>query len=208
MKHRLAIGTAAVTLWGYLWTCPVLAQSQLQQCTATLSAARDQVAATTAGTKAFFAGGGYGGSSFSNVVDIYDSALGDPDDPNAWSTDALSSARQDPSATSVGDKAFFAGGYDGNWFAVVDIYDTAVPGWQHPPDALSLARSAMGETTVGTKAFFAGGGPGPPYLPTLSTSMIRPATNGSPTAFQKRDNGSRRPQLATKLSLPEGAPDS
>ncbi len=54
--------------------------------TAALSQARYRLAATTAGSKAVFAGG-YANSGDSSVVDIYDATT------NAWSTAALSQAR-------------------------------------------------------------------------------------------------------------------
>ena len=48
------------------------------------------------------------GDSFSNAVDLYNSASG------TWSTAQLSVARYSLAATSVGNVAFFAGGYGGN----------------------------------------------------------------------------------------------
>jgi hypothetical protein len=85
--------------------------------THTLSQARANLAATTVGTKAIFAGG-----SGSNVVDIYDSSS------NTWSTATISQARSSLAATTVGTKAIFAGGYKAifageTWYSnVVDIY--------------------------------------------------------------------------------------
>ncbi len=48
------------------------------------------------------------GGAARNVVDLYNSALG------TWSTAQLSVARVYLAATSVGNVAFFAGGYTGN----------------------------------------------------------------------------------------------
>ena len=49
-----------------------------------------------------------GGGGVSNAVDLYNSASG------TWSTAQLSVARRYLAATSVGNVAFFAGGYIGN----------------------------------------------------------------------------------------------
>ena len=48
------------------------------------------------------------GNGYSNAVDLYNSASG------TWSTANLSVARGYVVATSVGNVAFFAGGYTGN----------------------------------------------------------------------------------------------
>ncbi len=47
---------------------------------------------------------GYGADTYSNAVDLYNSASG------TWSTDQLSVARGSLAATSVGNVAIFAGG--------------------------------------------------------------------------------------------------
>jgi autotransporter-associated beta strand protein len=84
--------------------------------TASLSQARDDLSATTAGGKVFFAGGRTQGV-YSNVVDIYDTATG------LWSTASLSQARNGLSATSAGNKVLFGGGWTGSVYSnVVDIY--------------------------------------------------------------------------------------
>ena len=94
--------------------------------TASLSQARYALAATSVGGKAFFAGGCGWYISY-NTVDIYDSSLGSPTNPAAWSTFTLSQARGWLSAVTVGDKAVFAGGY-GPYSDVVDIYDASLGG--------------------------------------------------------------------------------
>ena len=48
------------------------------------------------------------GNGYSNAVDLYNSASG------TWSTAQLSVARYGLAATSVGNVAFFAGGFTGN----------------------------------------------------------------------------------------------
>ena len=131
--------------------------------TAALSQARGQLAATSVGPLAFFGGGeidipGAGGTtavSSSNVVDIYNSST------NQWSTNALSQARSDLAATSVGNLAIFAGGIDwingndGVLSNAVDIYNTSTGQWTTA--ALSVPRYGLTATTVGTDAIFAGG---------------------------------------------------
>ncbi len=76
--------------------------------TARLSVARTQLAATSVGNVAIFAGGLVG----PNAVDLYNSASG------TWSTAQLSVGRYDLSATSVGNVAIFAGGNAGGMFRV------------------------------------------------------------------------------------------
>ena len=72
-------------------------------------------------------------------------------------TDQLSQARNLLSATTVGNKAIFAGGYSSvvGSSDVVDIYDADSDTWS--TYQLSQSRSNMGATTVGNIAFFAGG---------------------------------------------------
>lgn len=134
---------------------------------ATLSLARSGLSATSVGTKAFFAGGedvesyrtDWGHSS--DRVDIYDN------NNNRWSAATLTQ-RGSVCATSVGNKAFFAGGYKllgfpncpGCGFAkigsdVVDIYDINTNTWS--TDTLSQPRYGISATSAGTKVFFAGG---------------------------------------------------
>lgn len=117
--------------------------------TNTLSEARNDLAATTVGSKVFFAGGlKHNGGS--NKIDIYDSST------NLWSQAALSVPRSNLVATSVGDKAIFAGGNAGSGAtSIVDIYDSMANRWTQA--ALSEARYNLAAASVGTKAIFAGG---------------------------------------------------
>lgn len=120
------------------------------------------------GSKAIFAGGVFydGQNHDSNAVDIYDASLGEPNDPNAWSTATLSQARSSLAATTVGSKAIFAGGWYDDGVSnvksnVVDIYDSNL-GEPNDPNAwstttLSQARYGLSATTVANKAMFAGG---------------------------------------------------
>ena len=64
------------------------------------------------------------------------------------------------SATSVGSKVFFTGGYNGSGVGnvnsnVVDIYDTSTGVWSTA--TLSQARNYLAATSAGNQAFFAGG---------------------------------------------------
>jgi hypothetical protein len=124
-----------------------------QWSTATLSVARDFLAATTVGTKAIFAGGDDSNSAYgnpTNAVDIYDASTGQ------WSTATLSQPRTYLAATTVGTRALFAGGLlNGGSSSAVDIYDASTGQWSTA--TLSQARYRLAATTVGTKALFAGG---------------------------------------------------
>ncbi len=130
--------------------------------TSTLVQNRWDLAATTVGTKAIFAGGTVFGSSmdfeptnYSTAVDIYDNASG------TWSSATLSRGRTELAAATAGTKALFAGGrHEGGTFNVtssdvVDIYNNSTGTWSTAN--LSEARHQLAAASVGTKAFFAGG---------------------------------------------------
>lgn len=89
--------------------------------------------------------------TFSNVVNIYDAVSGN------WSTDTLSQARGNFSATVVGDIALFAGGQTSLTAMSdrVDIYNFSTGMWSTA--SLSVARGFTAAVTVGNKAIFAGG---------------------------------------------------
>jgi hypothetical protein len=118
--------------------------------TATLSQAREDAAAASIGTRAFFAGG-FASPNPSAVVDIYDEARG------SWSVAALSQARNFLAVTAVGGVALFAGGQlaSGKPTSVVDIYDGANGEWTE--SALSQPRFSAAAATAGDLAIFAGG---------------------------------------------------
>ena len=145
--------------------------------THTLSCARDAPVATTVANKAIFAGGSDAVSP-RDEVDIYDAGTGlPPTDSNAWSTATLSQARWALAATTVGDKAIFAGGGDAsNCYDTVDIYDASSDTWT--THTLSQARMGLAATTVGNKAIFAGGHWGSNYYDTVD---IYDASMGEPT---------------------------
>jgi hypothetical protein len=127
--------------------------------TATLSQARFGLAATAVGTKALFAGGATTATRYSAVVDIYDSALGAPSNPAAWSTaPQLSVPRRLIAAATVGSKALFAGGEMFPFtVAAVDIYDDSTGQWSTASLSAPRALYPHASATVGTRAYFAGG---------------------------------------------------
>ena len=114
-----------------------------------LSQARNNLTATTVAPAggsspqsgyALF-GGGYDGSSPSNVVDAYDSDL------TRSIPTGLSQARDNLTATTVGNYALFGGGYGGSSLSnVVDAYDSDLT--RSTPTALSQARDNLTATTV------------------------------------------------------------
>jgi autotransporter-associated beta strand protein len=129
--------TACAEDWTPIWT------------TATLSQARQNLSATSAGGLVFFAGGDTS-SGDSNVVDIYNTST------SVWSTATLSQARNQLAATSVGNQVFFAGGQASSGISsVVDIYNTSTNTWSTA--SLSQARVNLAATSVGNAVFFAGG---------------------------------------------------
>jgi hypothetical protein len=125
--------------------------------TARLSSARRLLVATNAGDMAIFAGGlvdpsGGHQEGASDVVDLYNNVT------NIWSTARLSAARYGLVATSLGNLAFFAGGFpmDPNWqHDLVDLYNSASGVWSTAQ--LSERRGWIAATRVGNVALFAGG---------------------------------------------------
>ncbi|TMI61308.1 MAG: hypothetical protein E6H07_19800 [Bacteroidetes bacterium] len=127
---------------------------------AELSVARHGIAAVSAGNKVFFAGGHtsfYGDVDISEyaTVDIYDAAT------NSWSVASLSEPRGYISATTIGNKVFFAGGYWIESFATfhysnkVDIYDLSTNTWSTA--TLSEGRTSISAVAINNKVYFAGG---------------------------------------------------
>ncbi|MDB5323884.1 MAG: kelch repeat-containing protein [Phycisphaerales bacterium] len=156
---------------------------------------------TTVGSKAMFAGGtvpdGHGNQVPSDVVNIYDAMTGQ------WSLAHLSQARFVLAATTVGDKAMFAGGtyvdadgaYQGS--AVLDVYDSSTGEWS--TTQLAQPRAQLGATTVGDTAFFAGGyDPGSNSLSNASAVVDRFTLDSTPP-----DPRLRR---STDLSRPTPSP--
>lgn len=122
--------------------------------TAELSNARSGIAAVSNGSKIFFAGGGYYDGNNDDwaavsTVDIYDVIS------NSWSVTSLSEPRYNLSAAAVGNKVFFAGGYEWGLRKTVDIYDITTNSWS--VSQLSEARESISAVTVNNKIHFAGG---------------------------------------------------
>lgn len=149
-------GTVALFAGGagatFFTTVDIFNADTLQWSTSDLSVGRTDIAATSAGKYALFAGGRIGGSP-TDVVDIYNYATG------TWSTSQLSVPRMIFAAATVGKYALFGGGcnYDSTTFDVVDIFDAESGQWTSTT-TLSLARGDFSATTVGKKALFGGGG--------------------------------------------------
>jgi hypothetical protein len=122
-----------------------------QWISADLSVPRKNLAATTVGNKALFAGGNDENSNTFATVDIYDYITGQ------WTTHFLSKGRQALRATSFGTKAFFAGGVGTGLLATVDVYDDSKATNQWSSFNLATARAHIGIAAAGGKVFFAGG---------------------------------------------------
>lgn len=118
--------------------------------TAALSHPRVNIAATSAGELAFFAGGSSGDESLHSVIDVYNATSG------AWSTLSLSESRTLLGAVSLGDLVFFAGGYrSGAYTSLVEIYNTTSRVWASPAH-LSQPQTISAAFAMGSKAFFLG----------------------------------------------------
>ena len=119
--------------------------------TAVLRPARDYLASASAGNILLFGGGGQPADGGSRAeVDIYNFSK------SYWTSTTLSTARYSLAATSLGDKAFFAGGGSGSGYSnVIDIFDANSGNWSVA--ALSQARSNMAAVSAGAKALFGGG---------------------------------------------------
>ena len=114
-----------------------------------LSAARNNVSATTVGNYALF-GGGNDSSKYFTTVDAYNTSL------TRSTPTALSRGRTNIEATTVGNYALFGGGSDSsNYFTTVDAYNTSLT--RSTPTALYTKRTSFCATTVGDYAVFAGG---------------------------------------------------
>jgi N-acetylneuraminic acid mutarotase len=119
-----------------------------------LSSERQYLTAATVGDKVFFAGGfGYpngGNWGEFNTVDIYDNSN------DSWSTATLSEARMDITATTAGNKIYFAGGRtDFNASKTIDIYDAATNSWS--VSSLQQPRTGMASIAAGGKIFWSAG---------------------------------------------------
>jgi len=120
---------------------------------ASLSQSRFNLAATTVGEVALFAGGSRYGTYY-NQVDMFNASSG------TWTLPVgnLSVARGNLVATAIRDLAIFAGGIAANdeTVSVVDIFNVTSGNWTTA--TLSYARASLAAATVGDVALFAGGG--------------------------------------------------
>ena len=115
-----------------------------------LTASAQELAATTVGNYAIFAGG-YGGS-YRNSVDIYDETL-----THTQPSNLLTTATTNLAATTVGDYALFGGGQTANtsYSYNVEGYNTSLT--HYSAETMYTARASLAATTVGNYALFAGG---------------------------------------------------
>jgi hypothetical protein len=150
----LAVAVLAADLSdGSAQTTPRSVQSQWSS--AHMSRPRLMPVTAVVGNKVLIAGGECspycGGIGVSNIVDIYDSAVG------RWSVAHLSQARVPYAVATIGQKVLIAGGYfenAGGFSDVVDIYDDATGTWSAA--TLSEPSGAPAMATVGRKVFFGG----------------------------------------------------
>ena len=115
-----------------------------------LNLSASNLAATTVGNYAIFAGG-YGGS-YRNSVDIYDETL-----THTQPSNLLTTATTNLAATTVGDYALFGGGKTANTSYSYDVegYNTSLT--QYSAESFYTARASLAATTVGNYALFGGG---------------------------------------------------
>ena len=164
--------------------------------TAVLSSPRANLAATSAGDLAFFAGGNTAAGP-SNAVDIFNASTG------KWSTATLSSSRSYLTATSVENYAMFAGGTGINFagLATVDIYNVTAGTWSTA--SLSQGRWGLASTSVDQYALFAGGFTSFGNSYSARVDIFDSQTDQWSTAtLSERGRKWRRPRLATMPSLP------
>lgn len=136
--------------WDSMYTSAVTAynKSLTKSTPASLSLARFQLAATTVGNYALFAGGYR--DAMQKTVDAYNTSL------TRSTPSSLGQARSAHVATTVGDYALFAGGYDGGKaYNNVDAYNSSTT--KVSVKNLSSLRYRAGAATIGNYALIAGG---------------------------------------------------
>ncbi len=128
--------------------------------TAELSVARGEMAGAAAGNKALFAGGFNWGNvtafPYPGTVDIYDASNNSRS--RSYLTDRPEGATLGIAATVIGNKIYFAGGYDPFFVRAtskINIYDASNNTWS--TSDLSIARGYMASIAVGNKNYWAGG---------------------------------------------------
>jgi hypothetical protein len=90
--------------------------------------------------------------TFSNVVDIFDLLSG------MWNTSTLSASRELVAAASLGNLAFFGGGYNSTSVNIVDIFNATTQTWSTA--TLSQARHYLAAASIGDIVAFGGGSNG------------------------------------------------
>ena len=159
------------------------------QTTATLSQARNYLAATSVGNYALF-GGGVG----STRVDVYNSAT------TQWSTASLSQPRYMLAATSVGDYALFGGGTGGS--NRVDIFNADTSQWSTA--SLSQGRIGWGQRAWATSPSSPGASMPATTTATGLTSST-PARASGPRLRCRRRGEARPPRVSA--TTPSSAAD-
>ena len=144
-----------------------------------LSVAREDLAATTVGNYALFAGGWTSGSSsgIQKVVDAYDTSL-----TRTTPTD-LSEKKGSHAATTVGNYALFAGGYNGSSYSsLVNAYDTSLT--RSTPSSMSIGKFYLAAATVGNYALFGGGMDINGTISSVVNAYDTSLTRSKPTSMQ------------------------
>jgi hypothetical protein len=132
--------------------------------------ARSWLAATSVDNRyALFAGGDNGSSTYSNIVDIFDSWSG------MWNTTTLSQTRAYLASTSLRNLTFFGGGKtNGNQSSnVIDIFNSTSQTWN--TSTLSQARYYLASSSIGEIVAFGGGSDGSTYY--LVVDMLNVTSN-------------------------------
>lgn len=137
-----------------------------------LSVPRSAIAATTAGTKAYFAGGlDSNATGVSKVIDVYDAATGQ------WSTMQLRDAKRGAAAVTRGDEVIFAGGGGTTGLNApmqssgsIEIYNVVTGAWSY--SSVVQGKLGMKGVVLNNKVFLAGGNPLPFDIPSTGKSRI------------------------------------
>lgn len=143
-----------------------------QWSSATLSVARSEIAATSVGSKAYFAGGlDTGATGVSKVIDVYDAATGQ------WSTMQLRDAKRGAAAVTRGNEIIFAGGGattgDGTPMQPsnsIEIYNVSTGAWSY--SSVGHGKRGMNGVVLDNKVFLAGGLPLPFDIPSTGETKV------------------------------------
>ena len=147
-----------------------------------LSNPKEELAATTIGNYALFAGGEYYSSSYTypTTVDTYNDSL------IKSTATSLGTGRSQLAATTVGNYALFGGGfqYSSNRYSIVDTYTSSLT--KSTATSLSEARNDLAATTVGNYALFGGGEiSSSPYATARVDAYNSSLTRSTPTALSQ-----------------------